>query len=265
MKTFLRPKHLPFITLIAGVVGFLLRLWTLSPRPDSEGLYQPQPLAWTLLWIVTALLLISIPLSTTRLKRNGHYTEHFPASVVGGVGTLLAALGITVYGFSTMITSADLLTTVVGILGVSSGVCMVVLAFARFNGEQPNFLFRVIVCLFLAVRIFVCCRNWSNEPQIGIFLFPFLASICMMLACYQLCCFDVNIGKRRQSLFWSLSGVYFCILSLPGNSELLFYGSIGVWLATNLCALRPLKRKPGTTNAPTEEPAAAEEISNPTE
>lgn len=258
MKKFLRPKHLPTVVLLASVLGFLLRLWTLGAGPDNEGLYQPQPLAWALLWIVTALTLAAIVLSAGRLKNPGTYGDNFPASVLSAAGAAVAAFAILFSGLSAMTSATDILTSITGIAGVVGGVCMVLVAFARFRGENPGMLYHVVVCLFFALRIFGCCRDWSNEPQIAVFLFPFLASICVMLAAYQLTCFDVGLGKRRHSLFWSLSGIYFCILALPSGEDRLFYCAMAIWLATNLCSLRPLKRKPVVEDAPAEEIAAPE-------
>ena len=79
-----------------------------------------------------------------------------------------------------------------------------------------------------------------------------------MLAAYQLCCYDVNLGNRRSSLFWSLSALYFCALTLPMGEDLLFYVCMGLWLATNLCSIRPLKPK-------AQETAETVEIPQPTE
>ena len=87
-----------------------------------------------------------------------------------------------------------------------------------------------------------------------------------MLAVYQLACFDVNLGKRKTCLFWSLSSVYFSLLSLPSGDEPLFYAGMAIWLLTNLCSVRPLKvRKPQQTEpAPETAPeAAAPETSAP--
>ena len=133
------------------------------------------------------------------------------------------------------------------------------------NAGKPSFVLHAVPCLFFALRIFERCKAWSNIPQITIFLFQFLASICVMLAVYQLACFDVNLGKRKTCLFWSLSGVYFSLLSLPSGDEPLFYVGMAIWLLTNLCSVRPLKaRKPQQTEpAPETTPEPAPEAAAP--
>lgn len=262
MKKYLHPKFLPILVSAASVIGLLLRLWTMGKGPDAEGLYAPQPFAWTLLWIVTILALGAVVLLSAKLKNPGRYSDNFPASPVGAAGHIVAALGIMMSGLRILTTASNLMASLTGILGVGSAVCLLLLGFARYQGKKTSFLLHAIPCLFFALRIFLLCRAWSNETQIGTFLFPFLSSICVMLASYHLACFDVNLGKRRVSLFWSLSGVYFSLLALPGCSEPVFYIGMAAWLLTNLCSLKPLKaRKP--QSAPEVAPEIAPEAPAP--
>lgn len=268
MKKYLRPKFLPIMVTAAGLIGVLLRWWTIGSGPDKDGLYAPQPFAWTLLWIVTVLTLAAVVVLSIRLKNPGKYADNFPASLTGAIGTALAALGV---GFNQLvfpISVATLLSTLTSLLGIVSFAVLVLSALNRYQGKKPPFFVHAVPCVFFALRIFLLARVWSNETQIGTFLFQFLASICVMLASYQRACFDVNLGKRRASLFWSLSAVYFCLLALPGCDEPLFYLGMAAWLLTNLCSLRPLKARkpqpaPETADAPAEPAAPAEEIPAP--
>jgi hypothetical protein len=192
----------------------------------------------------------------SRLKNPGRYADNFPKSIPGGIGCAAAALAILVSGSQGLLTalapqvptpgamiSIPLLGIITGLLGIASAASLAFTAFCRFTGKKPHFLTHAIPCLYFALRVFDCCRAWSNETQTGVFIFQFLASVCVMLASYQLCCYDVNLGNRKSSLFWSLSSVYFCALTLPMGEDLLFYACMGLWLATNLCSIRPLKAK----------------------
>lgn len=260
MKKYLHPKFLPILVPIAGLLGLVLRLWTMGSGPDPEGLYEPQPLAWILLWIVTVLTLAAIVLLSARLKNPGKYADNFPPSIPGAAGCALAALGIMVTGLKILTTAKDLLATITGIAGAVSAVGLILVAFNRYQGKKPSFVLHTIPCLFFALRIFELAKSWSNIPQTSIFLFPFLASICVMLAAYHRTCFDVNLGQRRTYLFWSLSGVYFSLLALPSGEDTLFYVGMAAWLLTNLCSLRPLKaRKPQSAPEAEAEAPAAEE------
>ena len=241
MNQYLRPKYLPLYTLALSLIGLLLRVWTLGGGPDAGGLYAPNPLAWTLLWIVTAgaaalILYLALP-----LKHPGRYQQNFPASIPGTVGAAVAAAASLVSSLEMMNGGNGALGVITGVLGTLAAIGLVFVAFARFKGQRPSFLPHAAVCLFLALRIFIKCKLWSNEPQLGVFILPFLASVSVMLAAYQQASFDVDLGDRRHSLFWSLMGVYFCVTALPGSDEPVFYVLMAAWLLTNLCSLRRLK------------------------
>lgn len=265
MKIELRPKHLPFLVLITGLLGFFLRMWILGDGPDKHGLYARQPLPWVYLWLLTGLTIVTIVWLISRLKNPGAYAENYPASVSTAIGSGLAALGFLTDAIPLLTGGEDLLALLAGLTGTLAAVAMAAVAFARLRGRKPFFLCHGAVSLYLALRIFEQCRSWSNEPQLGTFLIPFLALICVMLAAYHLTTFDVDLGKRRSSLFWSLSGVYFCLVSLADGTDMLFYGCMAIWLLTNLCSLRPLKKsepEEGSTELPKEASDDASPVSD---
>ena len=249
MKNLVHPKYLPVIATFSGLLGFLLRLWTMDGGPDIQGLYKANPVAWFLIWVVSIVALGAIWLASSRLTEPGDYADNFPASPFAAVGCGLAALGIATTAVPLVMAGATWLETVAGVVGLVAAVAMVLVAWARWNGKVPNFLFHFSVCLYFALRIFDRCKAWSNEPQLAVFLFPFLACVCVMLAAYQLSCFDVNLPKRKACLFWSLSGVYFSIVAMAGSEELLFHGCMAIWLMTHLCSLKPMKKKEDTPSA----------------
>ncbi len=243
-------KFLPIIVTAAGLAGFLLRLWALGKGPDSEGLYAPAPVPWVLLWILTVAVPVITIILCRPLKDTGKYSENFPPSPIAAIGCLLAALAIMVASLGRLMGNPDLIVFLTGVAGMIAGVLMGVLSFNRLKGRRPNFFCHASACLYFALEIFDQCRQWSNEPQISVFVFPFLAQLCIMLASYQLCAFDVDFGKRLPSLLWSLLAVYLCLIALPGSENILYYGCIAIWLLTNLCSLRPVKKR---RPAPTEE------------
>lgn len=241
MKKILRPDTLPFLALLGGVVGFLLRLWTLGSGPDAEALYEPQPVAWVLLWAVSILVLALIRWQAGRLKVDGTHADCYPASVTAAIGNVLAAVGIALPALDMLQSGYDLLSKAGGILGILSMVCLIPVAVARYQGKQPYFLLHFPPCLFLALRIFDQCRSWSGHSQLGVFLIPFLALIFLLVATHQKTTFDVDLGVRKQSVFWSLSSAYLCIVSLADRTDMLFFGCMAIWMITDLCSLRSLK------------------------
>ena len=277
MKKYLHPKYLPLLVPIASVLSLLLRLWTMGGGPDQDGLYSPQPFAWVLLWILNFVTMAGIIILTGGFKNPGRYFDNFPPSPVAAAGCAAAALGIMYSSLTMLVSAKDLLSVLTGVSGAISAICLLLTAFGRYKGKRIGFVLHAVPCLFFALRIFEHCKHWSNVTQTSVFLFQFLASVCVMLATYQMCCFDVNIGNRKSSLLWSLSGVYFSVLALPMGEEPLFYAGVALWLMTNLCSVRPLKTQKAQESASeeptpeTEEPApapedaaaAAEELAEP--
>lgn len=257
MKKYLNPKYLPIAVTVAGVVGFLLRMWTQSGGVNSEGLYAPAPLAWALLWVLTAAVFGLIILLTRPLSEPVKYEMNFPASPAAAAGTALGALAILVSGIQSMFGSQELLSFVSGLLGIVGGILLLFVANARLRGTKANFLHHGVVCLFFALRVFNQCRGWGNEPQLSLFLFDLLFQLCAMLAVYHLCAFDVDLGNRRVSLFWSLMSVYLCLVALASTGDMLLYGGVAIWLLTNLCSLRPVKKR-RPTSAKTPDPVQAQ-------
>lgn len=243
MKKYLHPKYLPIYISFAAVLGFLLRLWALAGGTDAEGLYALSPLAHILLWLVTAAVPVLIILMTAPLSEPVKYNKNFPASLVAAIGSLLAGLGFALVGVTTLFKSQDTFAFLAGILGLVSAIMMGLVAYARLKGNKPAPFCHLCVCLFFALRTFSQSRMWGNEPQLSLFIFAFLAQICAMLAAYQLSAFDLELGNRRHSLFWSLTAAYLSLVALPSTEDVLYFGCLAVWLLTNLCSLRPVKKR----------------------
>lgn len=266
MNKIMNPKILPLTTAVAGLLGFGLRIWTLSGGTDHEGLYTFQLLPWALLWIVTAAVPVLTILMTRSLKEPVKFAENYPPSIVSAVGALLGALGIALSAWDALQAyqsglSSDMLALLTALLGFVAAVLMALVAYSRLKGIKPNFLCHISVSLYLALRIFYQCKAWSNEPQISVFLFPLLAQVTVMLAAYHLSTFDVDLGKRSASLVWSLWAVYLCLVALPGSDQILFYGCMAIWLMTNICSLRPAKKRKAAPKEPAK-PVQAQMSSN---
>ena len=243
MRTYLRPKYLPLLVLATGTLGFLLRLVILGGGPDQDGLYQRAPFAWALLWLMMGLTAAAVWIIVQPLQRTGSYRQNFPPSPSACVGGALAALGLIARSFSAF-SKGGVLGVLTGLSGLAAAAVMALVALARLQGRRPFFASHALVCLHMALGLFNDCRDWSNESQFGMFLMELLAQTAVMLAAYYLATFDVALGRRRPSLFWSLMGVELCLIALADRTEPLFYMTMAVWLTTNLCSLRPLRRRP---------------------
>ena len=242
MNKIFRPKFLPLIVIFSGLLAVALRIWTIGDGPDADMLYARQPVAWNLLWILTLATLVLAVVCLRQLRNPGQYQENFPASPISAVGSGLAAVAIVLTVPALLQTKGNAFATISGLVGVVAAAGMAYVTYCRFKGTKPCFVAHFALCLYMALRIFNCCRAWSNEPQLGVFVFPFLSMICVMLAAFQLACFDADMGKRRSCLLWCLMGVYCAMAALPGSEDVLFYGCMALWLMTNLPSLHSLNQ-----------------------
>ena len=251
MKNAINSKTIPVLVVLTSLLGALFRLLTRGNGVDAGGLFEPRPEAWYLLWFITANTAVMILYAVRKLKTPGTYRDNYPKSAASFVCSLPAAACILVSGvnqfrasLNPLLPQPETIGMIVGILGMVAGACLVISGLNRYLERKPFFLLNALVCLYFALRLFDRCRNWSNQPQMGIVIFPFLASLVIMLAAYHRTCFDVDIGKRRVFLFWSLMGVYLSVVAILSYEEPLFYFSCALWLLTDLCSLRPLRRRP---------------------
>lgn len=255
MKKMINSRSIPVLVLLSSLVAVLLRIWTRGGGPDANGLFPNKPLAWWLLWILTAATVAAVVFAVRGLKNPGTYRDNYPKSLIAGLCAVPAAVCFLIDSYHQLRDSVALelpgmtaVDTVTGIFGLVAGLCLLLSAAYRYMGKKPFFVINGLVCLYLAVRLFNRCQLWSNEPQIGIVVFPFLASMTLMISAYHRVCFDVDIGKRYISARWSLISVYLCMVAMLSFEQPLFYGACALWQMADLCSLRPLKRKPNVEN-----------------
>ena len=100
-----------------------------------------------------------------------------------------------------------------------------------------------------AVDLISRFRHWSSDPLLGDYCFKLLACVCVMLAAYHMAGFPLNQGNRGRTIYFTMTGLYFCFLSLGdgGLMEGLFYGGLALWLLLGGCTLqKPIHRHRAT-------------------
>ena len=242
MKQILNPKHLPWITLNAGGLGLIMRFW-LYTTADDKGFVTRWHISAILMYLVMAVYLVLLIAATRSLTQGSKYRFNFPASPVGGIGALAAAVAFGITSGMDLFTAEDLFSRLTAIFGLLSMLALVFVGHARWKGRHPSTLFHVVICAWLVMRLFYMYRLWSSDPQLQDFCFQILALVCMMLAVYHRATFDANFGKRHSYVFFSLAAVFFCCLSLAGPENILFYLGAGCWLITDLCNLTPMPKR----------------------
>ncbi len=246
-----------FYTLVFGAIAMILRLLVLVAGTDDKGLYPAHHPAWIALCILSAAVLLFFRLLSRTVDAKRSYRENFPPKRLGAYSYLALAAG---FGIVAIVGWKAELGALQGILGLASCVLLALGGWIRLQNKRPAFYVHMLPCLFLAVRMFVLGRALGAEPELQRSLFPFLATAACLIAGYQLWGFDVGLGDRRSSCFWSLSAAFLCMAAVPGSETGWLYLLLAVWLLGNLCDLGPKKARrklrpaavaaPATVHAP---------------
>ena len=247
--------------LLAAIIGCLLRLWLQNTGVDQKGLYQTGHPAWILLCVVSVVIVAFLWFVTREAGDDRRYSENFPRSTTGGVTHILMALVLTYVGITELLDTTGTLDQLTAIACLLSAVMLGATALERFGGHQPAMFLHLIPCIFFALRLFQTGRNLGTEPEVCTFLFGFLAAVSMVLAFYYLWAFDMNMGNRRRSLFWSLSAAYFCLVTtFESAGSWVQYMVFAAFLLSNLCQLKYLPAPETAVETAQEAHAPAEEI-----
>ena len=243
MKKIFNPGTIPFIVCGSGIVGILLRIWTFGDGEDKFGLYPRMTLAWWALGLFSALVVAAVVFSLRSLDGAETHSENYNRSIIGGIGYFLVGAAMIYCSYQQsqglMNGATDLITVYAG---YAAGAVMIALEVFRILGKKPFFMLHGFVCLYLGLRLFNHCHVWSNEPQIGVIIAPFLASIVLMLVMYHRTCFDVDMGNPSKYMMFSMVGVYLCLVSTQSFEEVVLYAAWIVWLMSNQCKVRPLSQ-----------------------
>lgn len=233
----------PWFALVLGVPAFALMAMLMASGLDERELFIPGHFAGILLWILTAAMCVLTFLSVRSYGGKTKYIRMFPASTPAAAGILGAALAVLASTWQIWTSNTDLLDLAVVILGTSSCVALVWLAWCRYRGTRGSFLLWSLFTAFLMLRLMLSYRTWSAEPELLRYCFPMLASACLTLAGYYRTAFSVGLGSRQHYLFFTQLSIFFCMTVL-GNGFDLFYLGMLLWCALDLTVLRPFQNPP---------------------
>ena len=242
-------KTSPFLifisALLCSVAGFFLRLRQLSHELLPGGFLAEGSYMHILLLVLTAVLLAGLCLLIFPLKQRASWRNAFSPAPFADIALLTASLGLLVGNLMHLASDNELpiaavsapkmisfLNTALPILGLLSAGCLAAFAITRLLGKKPSPLFFMVISIWLTVRLIVYFQSWNTDPSIHVYCYQLLAAICTMLGSFQLAGFSFDKGKRRMSLFWCLSAVFFCAISTAdvlragSFSEILLTGSL---------------------------------------
>ena len=234
----IRPTILPWFSLAAGVTGLGLQIWLYS-LADTSGLLPANHISSTLLCILTALVLGVLFLCGRSVSADGSYTDTFSASRLGGIGNLIAAIGIALFCIRSLSEGTGTLSRVTMLAGLAACVCFVLQAVSRFSGRRVNFYLCCIYLVYFLLQTVSQCRIWGSQPQVATYGFQLMASVFLMLTAYHRCALSIDRGNYRWFLFISQAALFFCCLCLNTENSIL-YLSMALWLSTDFCKFREI-------------------------
>lgn len=249
----IRTRALPLLIVGCGLLGLLFRLLITATGLDGKGLMIPGHFAWICTWLVTAAAAALLTLGVLPIKAPTAHRAAFPRSVPGTAGCILAAAGALTAAGSHFRSGPDAGAAVLfylqGGLTLLAAAAFLLVAYCRFSGRKPLFLFHVAICVYFALQMLDLYRAWSFDPQLHEYCFQLFACIALTMTAYQLAAFDMGKGSHRKLWAWALAAVYLCCLSAGSG---FFFIAGGVWALTNLSnPRRPRQRRTIEAEEPT--------------
>lgn len=233
------PKIFPRLSLWLGIAGFSLRVWLFSTGVDHKGLLATGHPANGLTFILSGVFLLLLALGAQTLHPVTKYGHLFPASPRRALGDVLGVVGI-LYAAIFMHRPFDLLAVIILLLGLLAAAALVGTALCRTKGLRPNFLQTCAITAFMLLHTVALCRQWGTVSQVERYFFPLLASVFLLLTCYQHSLLSLQQGSRRQYVFYNQAALFFCMLS--ATEHMVFYLCIAGWMTLDRCSFRTRPR-----------------------
>lgn len=228
--------------LALSLLGTVLRFLLMSSGLDEKGLpVLSHPGVW-LCYVLTALMIAAVAAAVLPITVKPRCRRNFPASAAAAAGCAAAALGLGVFGCQVLSAAGDTLTKISGIAAFLATAAMLGTAFFRIKGMRAHIVLGIVVCLFFMLLLYCRYRQWSREPQLSLYFYAMLATVCAMIACYYRTALDAGAGSIRAFLGFSLAALFFCCLAIPGSGEPALYLGFGLYFAGELTAIRLPKR-----------------------
>lgn len=228
--------YLPLVTAIFGLLGLGLRSWLFS-LTDSRNLLPVWHISSVLLGVLTAGFLIFLFLAVRPLHVIRKHSQLFPAGLPGAVGCAAAAAGVLVHCLSQFIASRELFAMICLPAGILTAAAMGYTAVSRAKGRPVQMLPYFALTAYLILHAFSQCQQWGSESQLLYYLQPLLACVLLLLTAYQQTALLVQKSSRRWFVFFRMSALFFCCVSICSQSPL-FYLAMTLWTGLDQCNLQ---------------------------
>lgn len=224
-------------TALCGLAACALRMLMMATGVDESGLLEPGNLYGICLWVLSIGYLGVMAFSMKGLGADGTFADNFPAckiragmSFAGGVLLIYASVDQLRMGQS-----------LIGILGIAAGVCIIFAGHCRLKGTVPSPGLHIAACVFFLLRLIFSFQLWSADPQLQDYGIQLMALVSLMLFAFHRANCDAGILNRKRTVFFGLAAAYFCLASLSDETMPLLYLAAGAWSVGAGCNLDKLE------------------------
>ena len=234
MTNNIRVHTLKIMTIIAAILGCLLRSYLYASAIDRKGLLISGHWATLGLIGLTVLFLAGLVLLARNPEEELDYWDCFTPSIWRCCGSLMAATAIllrTLWSNTSLTAYVDKITV---LFGVAAAIGLLIASFAFLSGSKPSFLCHSAVSIYFALQMVAHYRQWSADPQLMDYFYYVAAFICLMLSAYFLTQFHVNPFSHRALWISAMAAVYFCVVAIPESGDTTFLLLCAIWAFTCL-------------------------------
>ena len=230
---------LPAAAVIGGVAGLALRRLHLFYDFDAGTGLPLDPVRYgPALWGLTAAVL-AVLLVLSLWKKARTFDKQFSSAFyarsplwfilaaaggvlffAGGLLNLMDCFRPADLAGAAVRSSTSVLRLLLGVVSLlaGAGVCLTILA-VRKKGEYRGGWFTLpgfACCLW----VMACYQEWAKDPVLGHYLYPLLALLLSMLACYFISAFAFGKGRVTAVLFLASAAAALGVMSLADGGAL---------------------------------------------
>lgn len=243
MEQKLRRLPVMIVTVILAVAAFFLRRNQLKTAFDEIGVIPGSGRA--IIWFAVAVVIL-FAVYAYFLRGRKKYSAISSRWMPLLAGSCAAAALLLVGSILRLGAPMEKLALVIAVGGVVTAVCWVGTALSRYQAKPAHGALFLLPAVFYVVDLVLQFRLWTRDPVILDYCFDLLALICTMCALFHLGGYSFDQGRRRITVFFTLSGVFFNAAAMAGApaAEFLGYLAAALWLLVNLwLLLRPASQR----------------------
>ncbi len=218
------------LTAVFAVTGFVLRFLQLKHELLGNGMLAKGSYLHIVLTVLSFVLFFALAALLLPLKKEPSHRPFFTRAAAPNALQLLAGGGIFVGNLLLYFSKEPVrviatqspavmhaLQSLLVPLGLICAVCVAAFAVFCLLGKRPPAPLYMLASLYLVIRLIVCFQAWNTDPSVHDYAFQLFAAICCMIAAFQFAGFCFERGKRRLTLFWSLSATVFCAMTFADH------------------------------------------------